>query len=244
MAWTQRDEEWWTTEMERIGDLSQHQEVLVEWLSQQAWTHLYHQTFRAEVHQGHIAVQLASRFLADVASSSMTRAALLVAERHPRRKERQLRHTPHVDPKTGEPEGRRGRLFHLHGLLATDYRSRSATSSACCSERASRRPTTHARCAVTSCQPRIPYWRLLKEAAWRCLGTARLYRLTVGQEIAATVYAVKYILKGMREWPESSPHPRSKLQWERPRSRDDWTLVTFPPHRASARLHETPRGRL
>lgn len=232
MAWTKADQTRWRDEYDRMNRLTEAQSGMVEWLSRRGFTHTYHQTFRAEITDASHALAIGRSFLAGHASILMLKDALLVAERHPNRKST----TRSAPLQTSIPQGRadkyddwttksrhartqasrhlsysqtfvgqQGRLYHLHGLLTTRYETaRSSLGNSV-----------------------ISFWRLLSDLAFSRVGIARAWPLEVGLEVAATIYAVKYMLKGMKEWPESCPTLPDRLPWEIPAPHDDWTILTF-----------------
>lgn len=239
--WTEADLRRWTDEVpgwmdaaRERDELAQVKDETIAWLSSLPWTHLYHQTFRSEISDGQSALNVASRFLAEYAYASRTMAALLVAERHPNRKSitrranslhmagarrtRQGRTGSRRSPMiaSAEPDGQQGRLYHIHGLLAAPSRVFSTSSVPVMSmERILKQ---HCRRSGASF---VPYWQEMKEAAWRSVGAARLWQITVTKEQAATVYAMKYILKSMRT------HQPTPARWEATAPKDDWNLYTF-----------------
>lgn len=167
--------------------------------------------------------------------------AVIVAERHPQRQEKNRRSAMHSISYEKDSrrrsggrekietsyEGRRGFLYHLHGLLSTKHSHCAMALGNSMRESSTRRGGSKRKTdrrfnpyTASRTKP-VPFWMSLKETAFRELGIARAWPLKAGSEIAGTVYAIKYMLKAQRN------HTVTPERYEPTPIEDDWMVIEF-----------------
>jgi len=250
--WNEKLDEWWKDEYREACERQLVKDTTVGWIASLPWTHLYHQTFRREITNGLSAIALGEKFLRQHARELRISHALLVAERHPHRAEKNRKSAMHVSSLTTcsretstssrtrstntktkrtkieqNYEGRRGHLFHLHGLLSTTQpqlersMAPSLRDSLKRAKRSGRSSAKRSNEAATFSLRLLPFWKDLKERAFRELGIARVWPIQLGAEVVGTVYAVKYILKSQ------NPQRVTPEHYEPTQIMDDWTILEF-----------------
>lgn len=243
--WNEKLDEWWNEEYRQACELQLVKDTTVGWIASLPWTHLYHQTFRREITSGLSAIALGEKFLRQHARQLGLTHALLVAERHPHRAEKNRRSASHASSpmicSSGKAksartrrvqiettyDGRRGHLFHLHGLLSTTQPQRERSLAPCIRDSYRQASASRAKSAKRSTKRAkftvrlLPFWQDLKERAYRELGIARVWPIQLGAEVVGTVYAVKYILKSQ------NPQRVIPEHYEPTPIMDDWQIIEF-----------------